>query len=303
MSIILTSDIRKCPSIEGINLVDAVTIKQYEGNKDVVALVCSRDVAQVCQHLHIPNLKLIQLFSAGFDHIDPQLLHSKGVQLCNAADVYNVGMAEFIVYAMLMRAKRYNRSIKNRNLRLLRNYQYLTELAGKTVGILGAGNIGSQVAKRLAAFDMHVLGYDLKTDDRPYFEKIYNQEGLAELLGSCDYVVNCMPLFKETEGMLCKAWFDLMKKDVTIVNVGRKQLINDKDFISFLKQNRDATAILDMFEKIPNPITNPYRRLSNVLVLPGVTAISQEINQKLKDLIGENLRRLTCGEPLLNAIK
>lgn len=303
MKIILTSDISKCPSTEGLKLVDADSIKQYDGNEDVVALVCSRNVAQICQHMHMPNLKLIQLFSAGFDHINPMLLQSKGIQLCNAADVYNVGMAEFIVYAMLMRAKRYNHSIKNRYLRPLRNYRYITELSGKTVGVLGAGNIGTQVAKRLAAFDMHVLGYDLRTDNRPYFEKVYNRDGLAELLGSCDYVVNCMPLFKETEGMLCKTWFDLMKKDVTIVNVGRKQLINNKDFISFLKQNKDATAILDMFEKIPNPLTNPYRRLSNVLVLPGVTAISQEINQKLKNLIGENLRRLDCGEPLLNVIK
>lgn len=304
MAIILTSDARKCPPLGlQLQIVNAATIKQYDGNKDVVALVCSRDVAQVCQHLHLPNLKLIQLFSAGFDHIDPKLLSSKGVQLCNAADVYNVGMAEFIVYAILMHAKRYNHSIKNRHLRLLRNYRYITELAGKTVGILGAGNIGSQVAKRLTSFDMNVLGYDLRTEDKPYFEKVYNRDGLAELLSLCDYVVNCMPLFKETEGMLCKSWFDLMKKNVTIVNVGRKQLINDKDFICFLKQNKDATAILDMFEKLPNPITNPYRRLSNVLILPGVTAISQEINVKLKRLIKENLRRLENGEQLLNQIR
>ena len=79
-----------------------------------------------------------------------------------------------------------------------------------------------------------------------------------------------------------------MKKDVTIVNVGRKKLIVDEDFIAFLKDHKDATAILDMFEKVPNPITNPYRRLSNVLVLPGVTAISQEINEKLATLIYEN---------------
>lgn len=136
-------------------------------------------------------------------------------------------------------------------------------------------NIGQQIAKRLEAFDMHVWGYDLKTDNRPYFEKVYNQEKLAEFLGNCDYIVNCMPLFKSTEGLLNKTWFDLMKSDVTIVNVGRKKLINDTDFIAFLKSHKDATAILDMFEKIPNPITNPYRRMCNVLVLPGVTAISQ----------------------------
>ena len=299
---ILCSDKRKCPLLEGLQMVNADTIKQYEGNIDVEALICSRDVAQVAQHMNIPNLKIIQLFSAGFDNIDPNLLQSKGIHLCNAANVYNTGMAEFVVFAMLMRAKRYHKSLKNHTLRPLRNYHYITELAGKTVGILGAGNIGGQIAKRLEAFEMHVLGYDIKTDDRPHFERIYNQDSLAEFLGRCDYIVNCMPLFKSTEGMLCKEWFAKMKADVTIVNVGRKKIINDKDFLAFLKEHREATAVLDMFEKIPNPITNPYRRLSNVLVLPGVTAISQEIDDKLSHLIMENMRRLENGEALLNQI-
>lgn len=302
MEIILSSDLRKCPEISGLKLVNATTIKEYENNPDVVALICSRDVAQVAQHMNIPKLEVIQLFSAGFDNIDLQLLKSKGIHLCNAANVYNTGMAEFVIYAMLMRAKRYHKSLSNHTLRPLRNYHYITELAGKTVGILGAGNIGGQIAKRLEAFEMQVLGYDIKTDDRPHFEKIYNQDGLVEFLGRCDYIVNCMPLFKSTEGMLCKEWFDKMKEDVTIVNVGRKKIINDKDFIAFLKSHKEATAILDMFEKFPNPITNPYRRLSNVLILPGVTAISQEINIKLKNLISENMQRLHNGEPLLNQI-
>jgi len=299
---ILCSDKRKCPQLSDLQMVTADTIKQYEGNTDVEALVCSRDVAQVAQHMNIPNLKVIQLFSAGFDDIDPQLLKSKGIHLCNAANVYNTGMAEFVVYAILMRAKRYHKSLKNHWLRPLRNYHYITELAGKTVGVLGAGNIGGQIAKRLEAFEMHVLGYDIKTDDRPHFEKIYNKEGLTEFLGRCDYIVNCMPLFKSTEGMLCKDWFEKMKTDVTIVNVGRKRIINDKDFLIFLRSHKEATAILDMFEKFPNPITNPYRRLSNVLILPGVTAISQEINIKLKNLILENMQRLHNGELLLNQI-
>ena len=299
---ILCSDKRKCPQLEALQVVDAKTIKQYEGNIDVKALICSRDVAQVAQHMNIPNLKVIQLFSAGFDNIDPQLLKSKGIHLCNAANVYNVGMSEFVVYAILMQAKRYNHSIKNRHIRLMRNYHYITELAGKTVGILGAGNIGQQIAKRLEAFDMHVWGYDLKTDNRPHFEKIYNKENLGEFLRGCDYIVNCMPLFKSTEGLLNKTWFDLMKQDVTIVNVGLKKLINVTDFVTFLKSHKDATAILDIFEKVPNPITNPYRRLSNVLVLPGVTAISKEINEKLATLIYENMRRLNTNEAFINQI-
>lgn len=302
MGLILTSDIRKCPDIDGIIQVDAKSVLDYDGRSDVDALICSREVAQVCQNMNIPSLKLIQLFSAGFDNINPEQLQSKGVHLCNAANVYNTGMAEFVVYAMLMHAKRYHRSLKIHALRPFRNYHYICELAGKTVGILGAGNIGSQIARRLQAFEMNVLGYDTKSNPKEYFDRIYTKADLQSFLAQCDYIVNCMPLFKSTEGMLNKAWFDLMKTDVTIVNVGRKKIINDYDFLRFLKSHKDATAILDMFEKIPNPLTNPYRRLSNVLVLPGVTAISQEINEKLRNLINENIRRLYRNEPLLNQI-
>lgn len=264
--------------------------------------ICSRAFAKYLLDQDTPALKCIQLTSAGFDGIDPDYAKKKNIILCNAANVYNVGMAEFIVYAILMRAKRYNKSIKDRRIRLLRNYHFITELSGKTVGILGVGNIGTEIAKRLEAFDMHVLGYDLKTNDRPHFEKVFDKTTLPEFLKHCDYIVNCMPLFKSTEGMLCKEWFGLMKSDVTIVNVGRKEIINDKDLIAFLKQNTDATAILDMFEKIPNFITNPYRRLSNVLILPGVTAISREIDVKLQNLCQRNIDALENQQELVNRL-
>ena len=175
MGLILTSDIRKCPDINGIIQVSAKSILDYEGRNDVDALICSREVAQVCQNMNIPSLKLIQLFSAGFDNINPELLRLKGVHLCNAANVYNIGMAEFVVYAMLMHAKRYHRSLKDHALRPFRNYHYICELAGKTVGILGAGNIGSQIARRLQAFEMNVLGYDTKSNPKEYFDRIYTE--------------------------------------------------------------------------------------------------------------------------------
>ena len=303
MKIILTSDLRKSPNINGVRIVNVNTIESYDGNPEVEALICSRDVAQKCQHMNLPNLKLIQLFSAGYDGIDPKLLKSKGITLCNAANVYNVGMAEFVVYSMLMSAKRYNKGIKNRLLRPFRNYCYITELAGKTVGILGAGNIGGQIAKRLETFDMNVIGYDIADTPKPHFSKIYTPDNVNKFLQSSDYIVNCIPLFKATESLIDKQWFDNMKKNVTIVNVGRKQIFNNSDFIAFLRSNKNATAVLDMFEKCPNPFTNPFRRLSNVLVLPGVTAISQEINQKLKALILENLDRLERGEEFINKIQ
>jgi len=264
--------------------------------------ICSRALASRLIDGDFKALKIIQLTSAGYDGVDVKKAAEKGIKIANAANVYNVGMAEFVVYALLMCAKRYHQSAKKHRIRLLRNYRYITELSGKTVGIMGAGNIGCQIAKRLAAFDMKVIGYDMQTFERPGFSRIYDPSSSKEFFNSCDYLVNCVPLMPSTEGMLNKSVFELLKPTVTIVNVGRKKLINDNDLLAFLKSNPDATAVLDMFEKFPNPFTNPYRRLKNVVVLPGVTAISQEINVKLEELVRDNMQRYQQSQPLLNII-
>lgn len=302
MNIILTDSLKYCPEIPGRTLVNFKSIKKFQNDFNVVAAVCTRGMAKRLLLYNFPNLKVIQLFSAGYDGIDLGLVKSKGITLCNAANIYNIGMSEFVVFAILMRAKRFHKSLKNNRFRPFRNYHYITELYGKTVGIMGCGNIGSQIAKRLSAFEMKVVGYDKEIGRKPYFEQIYGLTEISDFVSQCDYLVNCLPLMPSTIGLLNKNWFELMKHDITFVNVGRKQIINDKDFLKFLKSHSDVTAILDMLEMIPNPITNPYRRLNNVLVLPGVTAISQEINERLNALIIDNIKRMYDGKPLLCVI-
>ena len=302
MAIILTDSFKYCPEFPERVLATSKTLSSFEGNTAVVAAFCTRGMAQRLLFVNLPNLKVIQLFSAGYDGIDLEMVRKKGITLCNAADVYNIGMAEFVVYGMLASAKKYHRSIKNRHVRLMRNYHYLHELYGKTVGIMGCGNIGGQIAKRLSAFDMKVIGYDANTTPKPHFEKIYGLDERATFVPQCDYLVCCLPLVKATEGLLNNDWFSLMKPNITIVNVARKSVICDKDMLSFLKSHKDATAVLDMLEKIPNPITNPYRRLSNALVLPGVTAASRESMMRLHQLLLDNLSRMEKDEPLLNVV-
>ena len=277
-------------------------LKLYNGNTEVVAAFCSRGMVNRLLSINLPNLKFIQLFSAGYDGINLDEIKSRGIKLCNASDVYNVGMAEFVIYSILMSAKKYHRSIKNHCFRILRNYHYITELYNKTVGIIGCGNIGVQIAKRLSAFEMNVIGYDIASKESQYFNKIYVGEEKALFASQCDYIVCCIPLMNSTKHSINQSWFSHFKTNVTFVNVARKSVINDQDLITFLKSNKDATAVLDMLEMLPNPITNPYRRLPNVLVLPGVTAASIESMQRLHSLILENLNRFKQGYGLLNVI-
>lgn len=300
--IVITDSAKYCPEFPERIVVNSKSLGAISRD-DVVAAFCSRAFAKQLLAMDFLDLKYIQLFSAGYDGIDLQLVKEKGITLCNAANVYNLGMSEFVVYAMLMAAKRYHRSIKNHTIRPLRNYHYITELYGKTVGIMGCGNIGCQIAKRLAAFDMNIVGYDAVTDDRPCFSKVYGLEERDAFVSQCDYLVNCIPLFPSTERLLDNRWFSKMKENITIVNVARKQTINDREFIQFLKSHKNATAVLDMLERIPNPLTNPYRRLNNVLVLPGVTAASNESMERLHELLLKNLDNFKNNLELLNVIK
>ena len=286
---ILTTEKQLLDRFTDIQLVDLKKILKFDGNKDVTAIVASRALARLCQDLSFPNLRFIQLLSAGYEGVDIDFFRERGIIVSNAANVYSVGMAEFIVYAMLMSAKRYNKRIKNNNIRYQRNYKYISELANKTVGIMGVGGIGGSVAKRLSCFDMQIIGYDLFTKEKEYFSRIYSVNQLNEFLPKCDYLILSLPLNDDTKNMIDKSVLDLMKKNVTLINVGRHGLFNQSDFLSVLKKNKEMTAILDMFEIFPNPVTNPFRRLSNVKVLPGVSAISQEINQKRLDLVTENI--------------
>ena len=94
----------------------------------------------------------------------------------------------------------------------------------------------------------------------------------------------------------------LMKKTVVVVNVGRRAVFNETDFYQALKTKKIGGAVLDMFEKIPNPITNKFRRLSNVMVLPGVSAISQEVNERLRNYMSRNMIALLENKDVSNII-
>ena len=193
-----------------------------------------------------------------------------------------------------MVAKRYNKGIRNTCIRYQRGYNWITELAGKNVGILGCGTIGRQVAKRLSGFEMTILGYDLFRENCEFVEQMY--KNLDEILPQCDYLVVAVSYNEFTHEMINADFLKKCKKNTTIINVGRKKLINDADFLDALRKNKEMSAVLDMFEILPNPITNPYRRLSNVKVLPGVTAISREISARRIELVKNNINRFINGK-------
>lgn len=308
MKIILTDSPKNCPEQlpDGYDLikVDGSTIKRYDGNEDVAFVLCTRCLAAtlVNEDIHLPSCRLVQLFSVGYDDVDVEKYQARDLPLCNAAGVYDNVLAEYVLYAMLLYAKRFHRSLGNRWFRPLRNYHYMTEIAGKTVGIMGCGRIGAAVARHLSGFGVSILGYAKNTKEKEGFSQIYHRDVIKEFFSQCDFVINTLPQDESTIGLIDASVLEAAKSTVVFINVGRDSVFSGDDFRAFLKTHKEAVAILDMFEVFPNPITNKYRRLANAFVMPRVSAISQESIVALKKLVTDNIESSIQGNPLRNRI-
>lgn len=286
-----------------IKKIDYKSVDKFNNNDNVVAIAGSRATAIKVADMNFPSLKIFQLTSAGFDNVPLEKYKEKNIYLCNAGSTYSIPIAETVVFSMLLMAKKLRKNAKNRRFKLLRHYSEITELADKKVLIMGAGNIGTAIAERLAGFFMQLDGYDPYSIEKPHFRNMLRtREELLENVGKYDFVVSTMPFNEETKSFINAEIFDKMKNTAIIVNVGRKAVFNDKDFYKALKNKLIGGAVLDMFEKIPNPITNKYRRLKNVVVLPGVSAISKEVNIRLKEHMFNNVIKVLEGEKPQNVI-
>lgn len=279
-----------------IEIVNSKNLRSYIGNVEVEMIVCSRETAKAFADIDLPNLKLIQLTSAGFDGVPISEFAERGIQVANAGDTYSVPISETVLYSIMMIIKRFNKSPKNPHFRLRRNYKYISELKGKTVMILGAGSIGTEIAKRLDAFETGIFGYDKFVTEKEPYKAIYNnKETLKKALPSIDIVISTLPDNDETEGFINKEILDCFKKESIFVNVGRYAVINEKDLCRALKSGQVGNAVLDRFKIFPNPLTDKFRRLRNTIVLPGVAAISQESKLRLREYILDNIRALANG--------
>ena len=291
------------PSDTQVKCVSFDSLDKFNGNDKVVAICGSRAMAIKCEKMDLPSLKLFQLTSAGFDGVPCEAYARRGVKVANAGSVYSAPIAETVVFGILQMAKKLRKNPNNRHFKIRRGYDTITELNGKNVLIMGAGNIGTAVADRLLGFGVTIDGYDPYCAPKSQYSAILRtKDQLKAQLYKYDYIVSTLPDNEATRGFINKELFACMKKTAVIINVGRKAVFNNGDFYYALKKKQIGGAVLDMFEKLPNPITNKFRRCKNVIVLPGVSAISREVNGRLKDHMYNNVSAMLDGRAVSNVI-
>lgn len=170
-----------------------------------------------------------------------------------------------------------------------------------TIGIVGLGSIGLEVARRATAFDMRVLAVDAKlTDPPPYVDRLWPVERLPDLLAASDFVVIAAPHTPQTEGLFGREQFQLMQSTAYLINIGRGVIVRLDDLVEALDARQIAGAALDVFETEPLPADHPLWQRENVIITPHVAACSVRVPERHLRTLLDNVRRFTTDQPLLN---
>lgn len=264
---------------------------------DKLPLPAEQIDAVVCNYLftaqdfgNFRNLKLIQLTSAGLDRVPVDQIRSKGCKLFNARGVYSIPMAEWAVGRILEHYKHFNKFNSVQQNREWIKDRDIKEINGTKTAIIGAGNIGQEVAKRLSAFGSEVTGYDVVLGERPYFDKIMHINALSSEVGDYDIVVLTAPYTKETHHLLSSEILNSLRKDAILVNIARGGLIDTRALLDVLTNRADLFAALDVFEEEPLTKENILWSLPNVAVSPHNSFVSNGNNNRMFSVIYSNLK-------------
>ena len=247
-----------------------------------------------------PHLRWLQLSSAGADNYIR--LVPEHVTLTTANGVHGVPVAEHAMALMLSFARGIHTSVRKQ---LRRHWETasLDELADRTCGILGAGDIGRQLAKRAYAFGMRVLAFKrTPADPPPFVEGVYGAENLQDLLQASDYVVNTLPETPETRRLIDQRRFSQMKAGSVFINVGRGRTVDEDALIDSLRSGHLRGAGLDVFETEPLPSESPLWEMPNVVVTPHDGGQSPRLEERVTELFISNLRRYMRDEELVNVV-
>ena len=245
------------------------------------------------------RLKFIARVGAGMENIDTEYAQSKGIRCLNSPEGNRSAVAEHAVGMLLMLFR--NMRMADEQIRKgiwKREENRGIELEGKTVGIIGYGNMGSAFAKRLSGFGLRVLSYDKYKNN---YADAYTQEcEMSELFQECDIVSIHTPLTAETKGMVNTAWINKFEKDIYLINTARGPIVNTDDLVEGLKSGKVAGACLDVleyeslgFENIGNtnrwPAFNYLRNCQRVVLSPHIAGLTKESNYKLAKVIADKI--------------
>jgi phosphoglycerate dehydrogenase-like enzyme len=251
-----------------------------------------------------PNLRWIQLTSAGADRLLNSGFIEGGVTVTTVSGLHATPIGEYILSVMLMWAKGAPQTMRAQ---LKHEWTRFAprELHGKTVGIVGIGHIGAEAARLAKAFGCRVIATKRSATtehSEPYADAIYPPGELHRVVAESDYVIVCVPLTPETRGMIGDAELRAMKPSALIVNIARGPVIAEAALLQALREGWIAGAALDVFDQEPLPADHPLWDMENVILTPHISGGTEIYNERAVDIFAANLRRYLAGDQLENIV-
>ena len=287
---------------EAIQLAaDAEILVMIAPNRDVISS------AKKCRWIHALTAGVER-----FLEVD-SIRDNESMLLTNSSGIHGIPMSEHLFAMLLVLARRMRPTIlKQQESKWEQPFDVgspdIFELHGSTMGIIGLGHIGMEIAKRAKSFGMEVIG--TKTNPASlndqsfaqYVDEVYPPSGLDTVLKRSDVVVNILPLTASTRKLFGKEHFSKFKQGSIFVNIGRGETVVESDLVEALDSKRLRFAALDVFDKEPLPPESPLWKMESVLVSPHYAGWSPNYFERAYRILEENLRRYSSGEKLVNLV-
>ena len=293
--------VERAPEDIEIVLVDPALSDDEKASlcRDVEAIISmdvSLDVLRQC-----PNVKLIQTTSAGYDRLDLAAILEMGILVANNGGANAIAVSEHTIAMMISLSGKlwhqYDFTMKQRAWKGEMDRYRVLEITDKTVGIVGMGRIGKQVAKRLKGFDTKTIYYDV-IDIPQDVQQDLNATPVSfeEVLRESDIVTLHVPLTRRTRGMISDRELEMMKPTAFLVNCCRGPVVDEKALHRALSRGTIAAAGLDVLEEEPTPADNPLFDLDNVVITPHMAGPGEESTQRAATFAYYNIGRVLSGE-------
>lgn len=241
-----------------------------------------------------PKLKIVSQIAVGYDNIDLKEATKRGIYVTNTPEVLTDTTADFawaLLMAIARRVVEADKYVRADKWKVAWHPEMLQgrDVYGATMGIVGAGRIGYEVARRAKGFKMKILFYDVIP--RPEMEKDFGatKVDLDTLLQESDFVSVHVPLMKETLHLIDEPKLRMMKKTAYLINNSRGPVVDEEALTKALREGWIAGAGLDVFEQEPTPKSNPLLRMDNVVVAPHISSASYETRSRMAEMVAENL--------------
>ena len=249
----------------------------------------------------MPRLRWVQTQTSGVDgwlgHPDLR----SDVTICSGRGSHRQSMPENILGALFHLTKPYMAiALDQRESRWTKRMS--VPLMGKTLGILGLGTVGQELARKASALEIRVIGTKRTPAPLPHVEKVYPPDQTDDVLAASDFVLLLLPSTPETENFINKDRLSAMKPTAWLLNFARGALIVDADLIAAVQSKTIAGAVLDVFREEPLPATHPFWQTEGIRVLPHLGGGHPERSAAVAEIFVENARRSLAGSPLLTAV-